>query len=99
MFTVFKLVVPQFLLNISPNRIKTHISLCVMCARLGPGSTEYQTCSDRNAKEPCSMVSCVVTAHRHAPSPFGKRTLVLHAHRHSSRIHQPYFSHPTAATH
>ena len=25
--------------------------------------------SDRNAKEPCSMVSCVVRAHRHTPFP------------------------------
>src|SRR4029434_1976186 len=33
-------------------------------------------------------------SHRHTALHFGKCTLALHAHRHSSRIHQPYFSHP-----
>src|SRR4029434_2567282 len=41
-----------------------------------------------------STHSSVVTALCHTALHFGKCTLALHAHRHSSRIHQPYFSHP-----
>src|SRR4029434_5463974 len=46
-----------------------------------------------------STPSSVVTALCHTALHFGKCTLALHAHRHSSRIHQPYFSHPEHPTH
>src|SRR4029434_644102 len=73
---------------------------------LEPGSTGCQTCtltatpkSQAHWYGSQSTYSCVVTAHRHTAHTFGKRTLALYAHRHSSRIHQPYFTHPERPTH
>src|SRR4029434_3517321 len=74
--------------------------------RFKPRSIGCQTCTlTAMSKSPAewhgsqSTHSCVVMAHLYTALTFGKRTLALHAHRPSTRIHQPYFSHPECPTH